>query len=207
MKSKKYYVVWKGKATGVFRTWEECKKQVYGENGAQYMSFQTEELAQIAYQQGYDKHKKPKATVPIASKSTTKPIMNSIAVDAACNMSTGDMEYKGVYSATKQVLFHQQGFKDCSNNIGEFLALVHGLAYCQQQQFKDIVLYSDSQTAISWVKKKKAATKVVLTLDNQAAMELVKRAENWLKSNAYDTIIHKWQTSDWGEIPADFGRK
>ena len=82
------------------------------------------------------------------------PINESLAVDAACSGNPGDMEYRGVYTATGQEIFHIGPLKEGTNNVGEFLALVHGLALLQQKG-SDLPIYSDSRNAISWVKKKK----------------------------------------------------
>ena len=103
-------------------------------------------------------------------------------------------------------MFHQGPFKQGTNNIGEFLALVHGLAFLKKHN-SDRILYSDSRIAMGWVKKKKCNTKLKMTAQNKALFELVERAETWLKTNTYTTQIVKWETKAWGEIPADFGRK
>lgn len=42
----KFYAVRKGKKTGIFLTWEECKRQVDGFSGAEYKSFKTKEEAE-----------------------------------------------------------------------------------------------------------------------------------------------------------------
>jgi ribonuclease HI len=132
--------------------------------------------------------------------------LNSLAVDAACNMTTGQMEYRGVYSATKEVWFHKGPFQGASNNIGEFLALVHGLALLKQMN-SPLPLYSDSITAIAWVRHKKHKSIVLPTDANDVIFDLLARAEFWLNNNTFTTPIIKWNTKKWGEIPADFGRK
>ena len=60
---------------------------------------------------------------------------------------------------------------------------------------------------MSWVKKKICNTKLVRNEKNKDLFELIDRAIIWLKENSYDTVIVKWETKAWGEIPADFGRK
>lgn len=67
-----------------------------------------------------------------------------------------------------------------TNNIGEFLALVHGLALLKQKGF-DMPIYSDSANAISWVKQKKCKTKLSRTAETEALFVLIERAENGLK--------------------------
>ena len=116
------------------------------------------------------------------------------------------MEYRGVDTQTKKQLFHQGPFQQGTNNVGEFLALVHGLAFLKKQQ-SDRILYTDSRIAMGWVKKKKCNTKLKWSAKNKPVQELVERAEQWLKSNTYTTVVVKWETKAWGEIPADFGRK
>jgi ribonuclease HI len=128
------------------------------------------------------------------------------AVDAACSGNPGLMEYRGVYTATKQELFRIGPYEQGTNNIGEFLALVHGLAFLKQKK-SSLPIYSDSRNAIMWVQKKKCKTLLEREPRNEVIFNLIERAEKWLLENEYTTSILKWETSEWGEIPADFGRK
>ena len=116
------------------------------------------------------------------------------------------MEYRGVYTATGQEIFHIGPLKKGTNNVGEFLALVHGLALLKQKG-SNLPIYSDSRNAISWVKKKKCKTLLEREPVNEQIFDLIERAEKWLNTNTYTTTILKWETSVWGEIPAYFGRK
>lgn len=209
-KKKKFYVVWKGKHPGIYETWEDCKAQIEGFKGAQYKSFATFAEAKKAYNSNYLEYKgKSKGKTELSAEELIKigePNYNSIAVDAASSGNPGQMEYRGVDTKTKRVLFKQGPFPEGTSNIGEFLALVHGLAFLKKQK-SDRVLYSDSRIAIGWVRKKKCGTKLKKNAKNASLFELVERAEEWLKKNRYNTPIVKWETKAWGEIPADFGRK
>ena len=118
----------------------------------------------------------------------------------------GIMEYRGVYIQTGQEIFKVGPYKDGTNNIGEFLAIVHGLALLKQKG-SNIPIYSDSMTAQKWVRDRKCRTQWKPTANNAVLLELVKRAEAWLAQNTYSNPIIKWETKLWGEIPADFGRK
>ena len=209
MAKNKYYVVWKGLNPGVYDNWAACKMQVEGQDGAKYKSFETREEASEGFRKDFKEFIKPASSSRITATTTInggKPIMNSIAVDAACSGNPGKMEYRGVYTATKQELFHVGPFEQGTNNIGEFLALVHGLAFLKQQN-SALPLYSDSRNAIGWVQKKKCKTLLEREPRNEAIFDLIERAEKWLNENNYTTPILKWETSEWGEIPADFGRK
>lgn len=211
MAKNKFYVVWQGKVPGVYNSWDTCKKQVEGFEGAQYKGFPTEAEAHAALSTAYQQHINKKSTngkpsPKSYSSSSTKPNLNSMAVDAACSGNPGKMEYRGVDAMSGAQLFHQGPFEMGTNNIGEFLALVHGLALLKKMG-SDLPIYSDSQNAISWVKQKKCKTKLEQTSVNAPIFDLIKRAEKWLVENMFSTPILKWETKEWGEIPADFGRK
>ena len=151
--------------------------------------------------------------VPTASKSLSsvnpkRPApfnKESWAVDAACSGNPGPMEYRGVDNATGQQIFHLGPLRG-TNNIGEFLAIVHALALLKQQGSNRPV-YSDSVNAIGWVKQKTARTKLPRTADTESVWVLIDRAVVWLRNNTYTNPILKWETQYWGENPADFGRK
>lgn len=210
-KKSKFYVIWRGRETGIFTDWKECEAQIKGFDGAQYKSFDSIDEAEKAIARNYweyvvQKEAKEKIIKKSAPAHIGRPILNSIAVDAAWNTATGDMEYQGVFLESGTRIFLQGPFKDGTNNIGEFLAIVHGLAYLQKKG-STIPIYTDSKTAMSWLKKKHANTKLVLTPRNKPVFELLQRAERWLVSNTFSNPILKWETEYWGENPADFGRK
>jgi ribonuclease HI len=117
------------------------------------------------------------------------------------------MEYRGVLTHNKQEIFLKGPFKRGTNNIGEFLALVHGIALLKSKNKEEIPIYSDSRIAMSWIKQKRCKTNLTFDASNKDLLELIKRAENWLKENTFKNPILKWETKAWGEIPADFGRK
>lgn len=202
-------MVWVGRSTGVYSSWEHCKVQIEGFENARYMGFPNEAEARKAYagtwQQAYAN--KNKASTGSSHPSIPKPSGDIIAVDAACSGNPGKMEYRGVYLRTGQTIFHNGPYEDGTNNIGEFLAIVHALAL-QKQKGTHLPIFSDSANALLWVRKKKCGTKLAETAKNGILFELIDRAENWLHHNDYKDIpLHKWETAIWGEIPADFGRK
>ena len=209
--AKKFYAVWKGVNPGVYDNWTDCQLQVKGYEGAKYKSFPTREEAAEALEVDYwtciKRASSPKAVSKMMKGSSVgTPVWESLAVDAACSGNPGLVEYRGVYVATGKEIFHAGPFKQGTNNIGEFLALVHGLALLKQQS-SPLPVYSDSMNAIKWVKNKKCKTLLERTPINEELFGLIERAEKWLKTNTYTTKILKWETAEWGEIPADFGRK
>ena len=203
---KKFYVVWKGKKTGIFTSWNECKEYVLGFTDAKYKAFESIDLAKAALR-GDSKDFIGKHVCELSEEERRRignPIQESISVDAAENGEF--MEYRGVDTKTGKIIFKQGPFEGGTNNIGEFLAIVHGLAYLKKID-SNIPVYSDSITAIGWVKNKKANTRMERSQKNDKLFDLVDRAEKWLLENNYSNKILKWETKAWGEIRADYGRK
>lgn len=213
MAGKKYYTVWKGVNPGVYDSWTDCQLQIKGFKMARfYKSFNTREEAEHAFASPAHEFMAPpgrKSGESAAKKQEANLPENfnfeCIAVDAACSGNPGMMEYRGVYLRTGEQIFHF-GPMYGTNNIGEFLAIVHGLALLKQKNL-DMPIYSDSRNAQLWVKQKKCKTNLVRNAKTEELFRYIERAENWLKNNTYSTPILKWQTDQWGEIPADFGRK
>ena len=203
MKKNKFYVVWVGNKTGVFKSWVECQLAVKNYKGSKYKSFIEKDKAEKAFMEGYEAYYNKKK---YSHHDESIPTNNAICVDAASSGNPGIMEYQGVDILTKKVLFKMGPYKNATNNIGEFLALVHGIAYLEKKK-KNKIIYSDSKTAINWVKKKKCKTTLKKNSENKEVFELISRAIKWLNTNKYNVNVLKWDTKLWGEIPADFGRK
>ena len=207
----KYYVVWKGHNPGVYTSWNECKKQVQGVVGAQYKAFANKQEAEDAAKSFYENYigidtKKGASLSGLELEAIGKPIIPSLSVDAACAGNPGILEYRGVITATKKQVFARGPYPEGTVNIGEFLAIVLGLAYLKQNKLK-IPIYSDSNTAISWVSKRRVNTKLRRTAKNKVLFDAIEKAIEWLKTNEWNNPILKWRTDAWGEIPADYGRK
>jgi ribonuclease HI len=203
MTKKKYYVVWKGVCPGIYERWEDCRRQVLHFQDARYKSFESLEAAQQAYKTLPAAVRKPRPEKTVRQAAFLR---DSLAVDAACSGNPGDMEYRGVHVASGREWFRVGPLRQGTNNVGEFLALVHGLALMKRNSIR-LPLYSDSRNAMLWVEMKKCRTKLERTEANVQVFDLIERAEKWLQENSYTTQILKWETKDWGEIPADFGRK
>jgi len=205
--------VWQGRTPGVYSSWEACKKEIDGCKGAKYKGFVDRTTAETAFREGPDNYwGKDVAPIVDFSKAKEQPVSPAIAVDAACSGNPGKMEYQGVFvdfgvqPANAYNLFKSPVFENGTNNIGEFLAIVHALAL-QKKNGWNYPIYSDSVNAQLWIKQRKCKTKLQPNSKNAYLFELVARAEKWLNENTIDVSILKWKTEIWGEIPADFGRK
>ncbi|HFB61622.1 MAG TPA: ribonuclease H [Bacteroidetes bacterium] len=205
---KKYYVVWRGFRPGIYSTWEACKEQIQGYERAQYKSFDSLEEAKQAFEKSYEEIRELKGKKNLHELTTDrKPILYSLSVDAACKGNPGILEYRGVFTDTGTEVFRRGPYEQGTVNIGEFLAIVLGLAWLKKNKLK-MPIYSDSRTAIAWVRKKQVNTKLKWTDKNRELLRAVHSAMKWLKENETGDIpILKWETKLWGEIPADYGRK
>jgi len=210
-KKKKFYVVWEGVNPGIYKSWNECKLQITGYPSAKYKSYTSLADAELAYANG------PEDSI-FKTKSTKIPKGNylefldeielpSISVDAASSGNPGIVEYQGVDTETKDVIFKMGPFSKGTNNIGEFLALIHALAHLKNLKDFKMPVYSDSRTAMSWLRNKKVKTTFFEKYKNPELRKLLDRAVLWMKSNEIKNPVLKWNTKKWGEIPADFGRK
>ena len=207
MPKEKYYVVWKGRKTGIFTSWAECEKQVKGFVAAEYKSFGSLKEAEAAFQSQYEAYKGKPSSLGKWKEASIQPIIPSMSVDAACSGAPGKLEYRGVDTETGKEIFRFGPFPDGTNNVGEFLAVVHALTWMAKHK-KQLPVYSDSENAIAWVFTGKCNTQLKHTAKNAPLFIMIRSAENWLAENELeDDAVLKWDTGLWGENPADFGRK
>jgi ribonuclease HI len=207
MSKQKYYVIWRGRNPGVYTSWAAAEEQVKGFAGAQYKAFGSREEADAAFRSEYDSYKGKPSSLGKWRYAQRQPLLPSVCVDAACNGSPGLLEYRGVFTGTGDQIFHAGPFQEGTNNVGEFLAIVHILKWMAEQK-SPLPVYSDSENGISWVYAGKCKTNLKQTNRNAALFDKIHEAETWLanhKPGADDVM--KWDTVLWGEIPADFGRK
>ena len=214
MPKQKFYVVWRGRKPGVYDNWDGCKAQVEGFGEAEYKAYATLEDAEEAFWRGKEEAGAARATAGQDNKISDMPLPaaaprpydeDAIAVDAACSGNPGPMEYRGVDLRSGCELFHL-GPMHGTNNVGEFLAIVHALALLKRQGVKRTV-YSDSRNALIWVRQKQCKTKLERNAQTEGLFRLIDRAVEWLRNNKIEVPLLKWQTKEWGEVPADFGRK
>ncbi|MFC4303200.1 ribonuclease H [Cohnella boryungensis] len=221
MAKQKYYVVWSGRKPGIYATWAECQEQINKFDEAKFKSYETKAGAEQAYREGWKKHwGSGKTAGDGAGKGSARSFKpssagiaaedeidyDSISVDVGTSGNPGPVEYKGVDTRTGEVLFAVGPIAKGTNNLGEFLAIVHGLAHLKKAGSAKTI-YSDSVNALKWVKQKQVSSTLVRDESTREIWDLVDRAVRWLKTNDYSNKVLKWQTKQWGEIKADYGRK
>ncbi len=205
MPKQKFYVVWKGRKTGIFASWAECEAQVKGFANAEFKAFDSRAEAERAFAAVYADFKGRAASTQRWLFAPNPPIIPSVCVDAACDGSPGNLEYRGVLTETGEEIFRAGPFKEGTNNVGEFLAIVLAIEWLFTKKM-NLPIYTDSETALAWARAGKANTKLERTAANQILFRFIERAELVLSSSHPFKII-KWDTDAWGENPADFGRK
>ena len=211
--NRKFYVVWEGLAPGIYDSWEECQQQVIGVKGARYKAFSTIEQATEAFRGSYEDQatllleiaKRSKAPHPATIPDSIPD--GAIAVDGACSGVPGPIEYRGVDIRSGREIFHVGPYAGGSNNIAEYLALIHALALLDKRGDHSTPIYSDSRTAQTWVRNRHSKTTIEPTAENAQLMQILARADAWIATHTPRNPIIKWDTENWGEIPADFGRK
>lgn len=216
---KRYYTVFKGRNPGVYDNIEDLLDQVDGFPDADFKGFDTPEAAAYAFRSGERREsaefgeilaRAGGVSIPKDGKPDYFTIpevdLDAWAVDASCMGNPGVMEYRGVELMSGREIFRVGPFKDATNNIGEFLAIVHALAMMEKSG-ESHTIYSDSVTGMSWVRKRIIKTQLTETAANKPVFDMMRRALAWLNTHSFRTKISKWQTSLWGEIPADFNRK
>lgn len=226
MAGSKYYVIWEGHKPGIYTNWGECQKLVSGYKDAKFKSYTSKQEAEKAYAEGWKKHwgkgvgkstssttgktvgatRTNKGTTGANNTTSAEIDYDSISVDVGTHGNPGPIEYQGVDTRTGEVLFAKGPISKGTNNLGEFLAIVHSLAYLKKLDSNKTV-YSDSRTALKWLRDKKVATTLVRDESTAEVWNLVDRALDWLHNNTYSNKVLKWETEVWGEIKADYGRK
>ena len=205
--------MWKGRKRGIFASWAECERHVKGFVGAEYKAFDSLAEARAALAAGYSEYRGKPGSQGKWRRSAAQPLLPSLCADAACSGSPGRLEYRVVETKTGQQVLKAGPFDEGTNNVGEFLAIVDALRWLSRQGL-DWPIYSDSENAIGWIRRRKCNTKLRRTSANRKLFEMIGRAEidlpgllERVAGRESRVPILKWETRIWGENPADFGRK
>ena len=213
MAARKFYVVWEGRAPGIYDSWEECLEQINGFPGARYKAFTSQDAATEAFRGDPEQHagflhKLAEQQSKIKDYTTVPEIrLEAIAVDGACSKNPGPMEYRGVRVIDGVEIFHVGPLQGGTNNIGEYLALIHAASLFAKRGDFTTPIYTDSKTALAWIRRGHSNTTVAPTEENAELLKILARADAWIATHKILNPILKWETELWGEIPADFGRK
>lgn len=191
----KYYVVWRGRETGIFDSWEACRASIDGFQGAQYKGYPTWEEAHEGHINGYWNE----TIIRKIDAADTEVIKRSFITDVQCD-AEGTMTYSILDNETLTYIYQSPKYLDANNNVGQFIAIVHALAHLARTS-DTRPIYTTSDTAIAWTKKRECNTRLCRTLNNTNLFDLLIRANSWIANNSFANQILKWNTASWGNPP------
>ena len=214
MAKNKFYVVWSGHTPGIYTSWEDCKKEVNGFKGAEYKGFPSLDIAEKEFEKRKSSENKVMDKDFAKGDNSFNPLLpdnidqGALCVDGACSGNPGKGDYQCVVVGTKENIFLHTDFQKTTNNLMEFFALVECLQYLVKNKTYNMTVYSDSVSAMAWVRNKKAKTTLTKEDANFDSFAMLEKCEKWLQENDFSEVtILKWNTRELGEIPADFDRK
>ncbi len=154
--AKKIYCVKAGRKTGIYHTWDECKKQVDGFSGAIYKSFLKMDEA-VSYMGDVSEKAKPEST-----NITEKPLKSN--TDKAIAYVDGSYKHETREFSCGAVLFYKGDEKHFSkkyddpslaemrNVAGEIMGSVTVIRYCLENNIPEIDVYHDYEGISRWAK-------------------------------------------------------
>lgn len=168
--TKKFYAVRKGRKTGIFTTWDECRAQVHGFPCAEYKSFPTMEGAKGFMELGMEgenelpfdedpKQPSNNTNSSIATKQITQTISNEpelvAYVDGSYDQSTKRFSYGMVILENGEEKTFNKSFSDPSlagmrNVAGEIMGAKAAMEYAIANNKKRLVIYHDYEGIAKW---------------------------------------------------------
>lgn len=217
---RKFYVVWVGHNPGIYDNWNDAQEQVINFPGAKYKSYDDIDEATAAYR-GDPREQLGLMRALLQHKPDYNPSerdysklpgirLDAIAVDGACAGNPGRMEYRAVRVADGSEVFRIGDKTELTgtNNIAEYLGMIHLAALLARSGDFTTPIYTDSRNTLAWLRRGHSKTTLASTPETAKTLELLARADAWLAANGpIRNPVIKWPTEEWGEIPADFGRK
>ena len=140
--AKKFYAVKNGRSTGIFKTWDECKRQVTGFAGARYKGFETLEEAE-AFLSG-------------AGSAGNEPRGDAVTayVDGSYNIGTKVFSYGAVIfdggMVTMSEAFDDPELAAMRNVAGELKGSMAAMRYCTERGIEKLDLYYDYAGIEKW---------------------------------------------------------
>lgn len=154
MAAKKFYAVKKGKKTGIFATWEECKAAVEGVSGAQYKGFPTKEEA-FQYL-GWEQTRSDDCP---STKNQQKVRPNTLTayVDGSYDDSVKKYAFGCVFLTTDGSIYVEFGNGDNPQSLqhrnvtGEMLGAMYAVRTAMFNGFEEIDIFYDYEGIEKWV--------------------------------------------------------
>ena len=152
-----YYVVHKGRIPGIYKSWNDCKKQITGYEGSIFKKFINEDEAKTFLEIGFGEGKKPRSVIrkendDKKNKSKIEDETNDLEEDGIIFIYTDGSCIKikagfGIYIPEKNIkvsapLLNQK----ITNNRAEMTAIIESIKYLDENDLnKKICIFTDSQ--------------------------------------------------------------
>ncbi len=143
----KFYAVKNGYNTGIYNTWEECRKQVNGYGGAQYKSFSRIEDA--------EEYLGVNRQISLFDSPADEPNTAVAYVDGSYNQDTkafacGVVIFHNGTERTFSECFHNDDEAQMRNVAGEIRGAMKAMRYCDENNIKEIDIYYDYEGIEKW---------------------------------------------------------
>lgn len=152
MAKKKIYAVKKGKTTGMFKTWEECKAAVDGYPGAEYKGFSTEEEAAV-YLSGAKSHA---ADITVQNERACRSDQIIAYVDGSFDEKIGRYSFGCVILTPDGEIIRESGNGNnpesmaLRNVTGEMLGAMFAVKWCEVNGYSAVELCYDYKGIEMW---------------------------------------------------------
>ena len=164
-KAKKYYAVKTGRQTGIFESWDECKRQVMGFGGAVYKSFTSRAEAEAFI--GAPTAPTQWCHTPAGAEPVNDDGKVIFYVDGSYDKRTGRFSYGMVIlphegqptEITDSKAFDDPSLAEMRNVAGEINGSMAAMRWCIENGVKDAVIYYDYEGIAKWALKEWKANK------------------------------------------------
>ena len=140
----KFYAVKKGKKTGIFSTWDECKEQVTGFKGAVYKSFKTLSEAEAFLERNEEKIENIEEVDGVYAYIDGSFDRVSGVYGSGVVIVDGDMKYDFKHAGNRE------DYAQLHNVAGELEAAKFVMWYAVDKKIKEITLFYDYQGIEAW---------------------------------------------------------
>lgn len=147
MAKNKVYAVRKGRKTGIYDSWDECKVQVEGYSEAEFKSFSSRQEAK-EYIEGIDKKEKVNRFVENSSYAEAY-------VDGSYNSKTNEFSFGMVIFYDGEIIKHSEKFDDkefanMHNVAGEIKGAEAAIRFAVENKLTSITIYHDYEGIAKW---------------------------------------------------------
>ena len=166
--AKKVYAVKKGRTTGIFMTWEDCKAQVDGFNGAEYKSFADPQdaMTYLGLSSGNKSGSKggtknnnatggasapAEEVLPPGNRAYVDGSYDSSSNRFSCGVVIIETDKNGMSETTELKAVFEDDVAALQRNVaGEVMGAKTAIDYCLENGIEDIEIYHDYEGVGKW---------------------------------------------------------